>query len=693
MNYENLINMFRNADNPVLYLGAGISRSEPSSIPLFSELMRAYINAMDPYDANILKKHAKTDTDEILKTICELPIEAFFADLIQLFHDKILKPFEWMDERPLNQAHKHIKSLVSELNIRTILTPNFDLLLEKTLHDYLSITEMKSFSKPSDNTNSKEIPDYLDISKPAIFHLHGTLIKSRIDITPRSTATPFDHFDHANLAERLGGGTVLFAGCSGNWDDDVIDLLKRCNLKSAIWVSYAQEHDIQHFKFPEKWKNVFQDRTYAIRGNTTRILSDFSEQEYVDQKDDKGISEFNEYLRAYFDIFDKKWRIFGIANFMNQIQRGDIALSIINDLENEYDCEEIVEEENEDEKKFLTIVSKCDSLTLRDGRELTPEEYKIEYAKIKEIYNKFKVRNWPIALGRLKTIAMSRDRRSEINYELIINVFKNKVINTLEEIIPYDNIGPKEIENYDWLIRDWMLAYESLGIFYLEYDKGDLAVENINKAIRICSKTEDLYRLEKTKLIAGNIIKLSSFLNQDELNMAQEISSGHLHKSKNKNAKDFMIIADKCYYKGLQKKAKEIYEAITNIFPDDMEACLNCSNLLKAFGHRKNALKELDRGLKNEPDNFKLLCNKGLLLNEMGKQKEAIPILKKALNNNPMDEYSWNNLGNSYYEIGNLKEALKKYNKAVELDPNYIVAVENKLKTENRLKILNKFKR
>ena len=47
MEITEIFTKFKEAKNPVLFLGAGISRSYPSSIPLFSELMSAFLNAID----------------------------------------------------------------------------------------------------------------------------------------------------------------------------------------------------------------------------------------------------------------------------------------------------------------------------------------------------------------------------------------------------------------------------------------------------------------------------------------------------------------------------------------------------------------------------------------------------------------------------------------------------------------------
>lgn len=518
-----LIDKFRNAENPIIYFGAGISTSAPSSIPTFSKLMEAYFDAINETGGNILEKHSGEKAKTIKEIICNLPIEDFFNDIKEIFTKRAFEPLDWMNDRQPNQAHKLLASISNDLNIKAILTPNFDCLLEKELPDFFSIDDMKNFSKKRTVYNINELINiksklstYLDNKTPAIFHLHGTSIKSRIDITPLATKLSFDHFDHANLSLRLKDAVVLFAGSSGNYDLDIIDLLRLCNLKSAIWIKHdSKANSITEVNFPINWKNVFYDKCYAIKGNTTEILAKFAKKIYYN--DESASFEFHEKIKDYFIPFDKKWKLYAIAILINKICHkniapyySDIAISILEELENEIIINKTYEEDklNQD---YISAISQSDYVRLTNGRKIKPEQYLKEY----NIYNKFNAVNWSIIVGRAKAIAMSRHQNDKYKNKKI-EVIKNMVMKRLEEVMPYELIGPEEKRKYPFLIREWMLAYESLGIFYLEDGDIELANENINKAINICSNDEDVYRLSNTKIIIGNELKLSSILNTEE---------------------------------------------------------------------------------------------------------------------------------------------------------------------------------
>ena len=151
---KTIIDSFRTSENPVVFIGAGISRAAPSSIPLFSELIEAYIDALDQ-EINVISTYGGVEAKEIKEKICNLPIEELFADLKFVFHNLAFDPLKWMNDRTPNINHKLISLLVQELDIKTILTPNFDLLLEKVLPDFHSIAEMKVYTKHAMNGINK----------------------------------------------------------------------------------------------------------------------------------------------------------------------------------------------------------------------------------------------------------------------------------------------------------------------------------------------------------------------------------------------------------------------------------------------------------------------------------------------------------------------------------------------------------
>lgn len=82
MNTADFVRAFREAPRKAIFCGSGVSRSAPSSVPLFSELMRSYLTALEPSGRNVLKEHAGKEAGDIRRAICELPIDEFFADVV-----------------------------------------------------------------------------------------------------------------------------------------------------------------------------------------------------------------------------------------------------------------------------------------------------------------------------------------------------------------------------------------------------------------------------------------------------------------------------------------------------------------------------------------------------------------------------------------------------------------------------------
>lgn len=174
------------------------------------------------------------------------------------------------------------------------------------------------------------------------------------------------------------------------------------------------------------------------------------------------------------------------------------------------------------------------------------------------------------------------------------------------------------------IAHEWMLAHESLAIFYLDDNELSQASEHIDKAINICISDENMWRLELTRLNIRNSLPLSSILTFKEVY--------HFEKMDMCQYEDLFEIAKKFYYAEAHIKALKAFESLSKKYPEDVEACLGYSNMLSNLNKKREALNELDRAVPENCHNYKLLCNKGRVLNHLGRFNDAIVILLEAVN-------------------------------------------------------------
>jgi len=206
-----------------------------------------------------------------------------------------------------------------------------------------------------------------------------------------------------------------------------------------------------------------------------------------------------------------------------------------------------------------------------------------------------------------------------------------------------------------------MLAYESLGIFFLEDGRIENAIENFDNALQFCINEEDYFRLYQTRFTASNQLSIESILNVDECELVRAFLSNNCAAKES----ELLEIIRKIYAAGAFSRAESLFSEYIKTFPNNIEACLDYSNLLKSSSKYDSAMNELQRCLDNGKEDYRLLCNIGLLCNETGKFKDAFPLLTRALEINSKDELSWNNLGEYYYFSGDFDLAIKAYDKAI----------------------------
>ena len=81
--------------------------------------------------------------------------------------------------------------------------------------------------------------------------------------------------------------------------------------------------------------------------------------------------------------------------------------------------------------------------------------------------------------------------------------------------------------------------------------------------------------------------------------------------------------------------------------------------------------------IKKFPNYFVLYNILSIAYQSKDECEKSIDILKNALKLNPKNIHFLNNMGLSYYKLGNLIESEKYFKRIFEIEPNYLVAINN----------------
>lgn len=136
---------------------------------------------------------------------------------------------------------------------------------------------------------------------------------------------------------------------------------------------------------------------------------------------------------------------------------------------------------------------------------------------------------------------------------------------------------------------------------------------------------------------------------------------------------------DKNSYEFIQKSGSKEYKDLkTEQTPSvELELYESTAGLLIELERYEEALALIEKGVKKFPKSTRLSQLQGTAFYKSGKTEAFIGNLKKQLATNPNDKESWYNLG--YLQSQNdatLVEAENSFKKALEVDPNYILALQ-----------------
>lgn len=208
-------------------------------------------------------------------------------------------------------------------------------------------------------------------------------------------------------------------------------------------------------------------------------------------------------------------------------------------------------------------------------------------------------------------------------------------------------------------------AWHYLGLLYFQQGRTDLAIENIQRAIKI--KPDDSHAYYNL----GNVYKEAGQL--DEAITAYQ-KAIQINPS---NADAYVNLGSIYKMQGLIDLAINYFQNALNLKPNHLPANYNLAYLFQEERRFDEAIKFYQRTLRLQPDLFAAYYNLGYIYHQRKQLEEAIDSYQKALELKPDMSDAYRNLGLAFYDKKEFEESIIYYQKALELNPGYIDAYNN----------------
>ena len=224
-----------------LFVGSGVSRDRPSLLPTGNELRDAMFDAIVSH--SIMPEHL-LDAARVIALRCRP--ESFLYILEEWQGTDWKKSLQFMLDVPPNDNHRLIARLAETKRVRSILTTNFDCLVES------SMGQSVSFRQIFRNQDFKAYAG--DKSTTAVLKLHGSLADTKGNLTQETImasltkvadrVTPGFAAEKALvLDEILQSHVVVFLGYSGRDEFDIRPVIEGASAKQIIWVSHIGKRE------------------------------------------------------------------------------------------------------------------------------------------------------------------------------------------------------------------------------------------------------------------------------------------------------------------------------------------------------------------------------------------------------------------------------------------------------------------
>lgn len=200
----------------------------------------------------------------------------------------------------------------------------------------------------------------------------------------------------------------------------------------------------------------------------------------------------------------------------------------------------------------------------------------------------------------------------------------------------------------------------NLAISYLKKNNSPEAIKELNLAVRL-----DPELVEPHAMLA----LLYSAQNQSELAAKEyEFALKNASKLQPKNTEIYKSLGAIYLQQKNFEAAKNIYQAILDLTPDDAEAHFYLANAHFELSKKEEAIKGLKKALELKSDYPEALNYLGYLYTEENRDlDQAEAMIKKALEVDPDNGAYIDSLGWLYFKKGKFKEAIKELERAASL--------------------------
>ena len=142
--------------------------------------------------------------------------------------------------------------------------------------------------------------------------------------------------------------------------------------------------------------------------------------------------------------------------------------------------------------------------------------------------------------------------------------------------------------------------------------------------------------------------------------------------------KDLLLEAVSLHQQGKFAEAKDGYEKVLALRPEQADAWHLLGVLSGQCGHHAEAVEKIDRAIVLNPLEAMFFNNRGISLRGLQRPSEALADFDRALELKADHAPTHNNRGNVLRDLGRFEEALASYERAIRLRPTYAEALSNR---------------
>lgn len=133
---------------------------------------------------------------------------------------------------------------------------------------------------------------------------------------------------------------------------------------------------------------------------------------------------------------------------------------------------------------------------------------------------------------------------------------------------------------------------------------------------------------------------------------------------------DLLVLGSAYYYMQQYEEAKNVYDKILNLNPNDPDTLNNRGAIYSKLGRYDEALADYNRSLELRPDDPNTIYNRGLAYYKLERYDEALADYNRSLELRPAHPPVLNNRGVLYTQLERYDDALADYNRSLELSPD-----------------------